>query len=94
MKLQSKNIRCNFYANFGSQYSISRQLHPISEFNSIVELSFEGKMFFSPSEYTNVLKRIYGLNYMELPPVEKRVTHNPKYIKFSDGEEVIFDEEV
>ena len=41
-----------------------------------------------------MLRKIYGDNYMQLPPEEKRVTHNPLKIVFEDGEEVIFDEEV
>ena len=31
---------------------------------------------------------------MTLPPKEKRITHNPSYIKFSDGEEVSFHEKI
>lgn len=28
---------------------------------------------------------------MEIPPIEKRRTHYPLYVKFSDGEEMFFD---
>ena len=28
---------------------------------------------------------------MEVPPVEKRRTHYPLYVKFSDGEEMYFE---
>ena len=30
---------------------------------------------------------------MELPPIEKRVTHNPVKIKFEDGEKIEFYEQ-
>ena len=36
---------------------------------------FERYMFNVPQEYDKVLRRCYG-DYMELPPVEKRVTHH------------------
>ena len=29
---------------------------------------------------------------MDLPPIDKRITHNPKKIVFEDGEEINFDE--
>lgn len=35
---------------------------------------FEGNLFYGPKNYDYVLKAIYG-NYMEIPPVEKRVFH-------------------
>ena len=55
---------------------------------------FEKKNYKVPNNCEHVLTNIYGKSYMELPPEEKRITHNPYYIKFSDGEEVKFDEEI
>ena len=46
------------------------------EWYDCVELQpFERYMFNVPREYDKVLRRCYG-DYMELPPVEKRVTHH------------------
>jgi len=38
-----------------------------------------------------VLTSIFGASYMELPPPEKRRTHYPRYVKFSDATEIRFD---
>ena len=55
------------------------------------KIEFEKNMFSGPNNSHNVLIKKYGNDYMELPPIEKRTTHSPKYIKFEDGEEVRFD---
>ena len=44
-----------------------------------------------PIEYEKFLTQLYGANYMEVPPVEKRRAHYPLYVKFSDGEEMYFE---
>ena len=44
-------------------------------------LPFEGKEYYAPREYDGLLTKLYG-NYMELPPIEKRITHNPVRISF------------
>lgn len=44
-------------------------------FDNFVELEFEGKRFKAPIGYDEWLSSFYG-NYMELPPVEKRVSHH------------------
>lgn len=41
-------------------------------FNSYVDLVFEGKMFKAMIGYDDYLRHLYG-NYLDLPPVEKRV---------------------
>ena len=44
-------------------------------FDDFVRLSFEGKEYAVPAGYDKWLTAFYG-NYMELPPVEKRVSHH------------------
>ena len=39
-----------------------------------VPIQFEGEVFNAPSNYDEYLSHLYG-DYMKLPPVEKRVTH-------------------
>lgn len=44
-------------------------------FNSFVLVEFEKKLFKAVKEYNLLLKKTYG-DYMQLPPVEKRVSHH------------------
>ena len=44
-------------------------------FDNIVEMPFEDRLFMAFSNYDNYLKNSYG-DYMQLPPVEKRVSHH------------------
>ncbi len=53
-------------------------------FNCYVDLKFEGFKFKAISSYDNYLKQIYG-DYMQLPPVEKRVRH-PQEMYWKDHE--------
>lgn len=46
-----------------------------SEFEKVVEVEFEGHKFPAFFCWDSYLRGLYG-NYMELPPVEKRKTHN------------------
>lgn len=52
-----------------------RELLNASVYKKYIELPFEGRMFCCISDYDSYLKRLYG-NYMELPPIEQRVTHH------------------
>ena len=42
---------------------------------------FEGQQFYIPVGYDRILRNIYG-DYMELPPKEKRIPKDSKFIKF------------
>ena len=45
-------------------------------FEHIIELEFEGKLFFAPKDYDKVLKSSYG-DYMKLPPEkDRRYSHH------------------
>ena len=43
--------------------------------NDCIDREFEGKMYKVPIGYDDWLRSFFG-NYMELPPVEQRVTHH------------------
>ena len=45
------------------------------EYETLVELPFEGHKFFAMSAWDKNLKGIFG-DYMKLPPEEERITHN------------------
>lgn len=79
-----------YYSNYGSQYSIKRQTHLINNFGEGTMLPFEGKKYRCPTKYTTVLTSIYGPDYMQLPPLNKRRTHYPVRVVFSDGQEMVF----
>lgn len=55
------------------------------------KIEFCGKKFYGPNNPDKLLTDFYG-DYMKLPSVEKRVTHNPLKIVFEDGETVEFNE--
>ncbi len=44
-------------------------------FSKTIDVEFEGYLFKAPIGYDKILTAFYG-NYMELPPVEKRITHH------------------
>ena len=46
-----------------------------STVSSFIKAEFEGKMYNIPSGYDEWLRNMYG-DYMQLPPVEKRVSHH------------------
>ena len=63
---------------------------PIINKNDIFPLKklvFNNNMYCAPKNYKKVLEKLYGSDYMELPPIEKRVTHGTIRLKFEDGKE-------
>lgn len=87
----SNNPKNLFYMNFGSQYSPRKQTIAKECYGEGELLLFENRYYFAPSKYEDVLESIYGKNYMTIPPKEKRRTHYPNYVKFSDGSEMNFE---
>ena len=45
------------------------------------QCEFEGKYYNVPNDIQEYLRRQYGDNYMQLPPVEQRMTHKPLKVK-------------
>lgn len=100
IEMQKRNTRkCNgkkynYYINFSSQYGIKKQTHLKKNFDEGILYNFEGKKYYGPKNGKEILKKIYGKNFMDLPPLEKRITHNPSTIIFEDGERVDFNEKI
>lgn len=71
---ESKHF-CNFsYTGFGiKEYQL------LDDFSSFISVSFEGHDFLCCNGYDRLMKTKYG-NYMELPPIEKQVSHHPMKI--------------
>ena len=61
-------------ANYGGAWG-QKEIVPKEWYAEGAELTFEGIPVRGPKEYDKWLTQVYG-NYMELPPVEKRVGHH------------------
>ena len=90
VRLSARKLGATHFANFGSQYKLSKQTMPIEWYGEGTPIEFEGRMYNAPKEYERVLSSIYGNNYMQLPPENKRRTHYPIKVVFSDGETMEF----
>lgn len=86
--MQSGNTcpRRTCYVNYGSQYPVKRQTINIDFFGAGRQLQFENRTYNVPVEYHEVLKTIFGNNYMVVPPPEKRRIHYPIHVRFSNGD--------
>ena len=62
---------------------------PESQFAQTELLPFEGRMFPVPLDHEAYLTLVYGKNWNELPPVEKRVNHAPVILDFGNGVNVM-----
>ena len=51
--------------------------------DQVVEFKFEDRVYNIPTDYDHILTTIYGEDYMEIPPIEKRIQHDDfvAYIK-------------
>ena len=67
---------CKYTTNFASHFKWKKQLFENEVYGDGVRLEFEGRFFNAPKEYLVILERLYGKNFMDLPPEEKRVTHD------------------
>ena len=74
--------KCKYLVSYGSAYPVEKDVMNVEWFGNSVKLPFEGKEYTAPIGYKEVLKKLYGADYMDLPPIEKRVTHNPTMILF------------
>jgi lipopolysaccharide cholinephosphotransferase len=50
-------------------------VYPNDQFERLVLLDFEGVPLWAPDDYTGVLEKTYGPTWTELPPENKRETH-------------------
>jgi len=53
-------------------------------FDNLIEYQFENLRILGPKEYDIYLTNLYGSNYMQLPPVEKREKHHCIEIKIKN----------
>ena len=62
------------------------EIRPAETFVPTSKGTFEGLEIDLPGNADDYISNLYGANYMELPPVEKRERHFVFDIKFKDGE--------
>lgn len=73
--LRAKDYRtCKYAGRLVGDYG-SREVMPKELFESFESVCFEGERFAAVSDYDRFLTALYG-DYMQLPPVEKQVTHH------------------
>lgn len=59
--------------------AISQFQMPLDVFNKRVLMKFEDTELYMPKEYDTILRNMYG-DYMDLPPEDKRKSHNFLYV--------------
>jgi len=79
----NSNDESQYFINLGSNYNFVKQTIQKSRYFPPVKVEFMDKLFNAPKDWDYVLRRIYS-DYMQLPPKEKRITHNPVRIDFGD----------
>ena len=77
-----KNKKGKYLTNYSTVF-FNKNIRENEWYKNTVELEFEGSKFMGPSGYDEILTFLYG-NYMQLPPVEKRVTHSIVEIDYGD----------
>jgi lipopolysaccharide cholinephosphotransferase len=82
--LFNKN-KTKYISFFSGIWGYKKETHEYEEIFPLSELEFEEKCYYVPCKWDPYLTRVYG-NYMELPPVEDRRTHEHLFIKFDDNE--------
>ena len=80
---KENDVDTEYLVCFVGSYSFKSELIKKSDFFPTKLTSFEGKKYSIMNNYENYLSGLYG-NYMELPPVEKRINHMPLNIDFGD----------
>lgn len=72
--IQRYNDRNTKYVVYLSNRKYARKVIPRAVFDDAIYLEFEGNLFPCPKDYKEVLKRLYGDNYMQPPTVENQTT--------------------
>ena len=78
------------YVCFCTPYSVEKETIPVEWYGKGKLALFEDRHYIIPEQPEKILAHIYGDNYMLLPPENKRKTHYPRKVVFSDGSEINF----
>ncbi len=77
--VQKGKYVANLYGAWGT-----KEITQKTNFDSAIDMVFEGHQFLVPIGYDSLLKDLYG-DYMKLPPVEKRVSHHDNNAYWKDS---------
>lgn len=80
MVMNSKRFANDDTRRVGNFTAYARMTCDKRVFRSFVEVEFEGRLFKAPAGYDEWLRSFYG-EYMQLPPIEKRVSHH-RYVAY------------
>lgn len=87
-KLHRKMTECDassaFMCNFASSYHPSKQLVPKEVYGEPRYVPFEDGMFPVPQQAEKLLSVVYG-NYMQMPPIRKRISKHSFYDPTSEA---------
>lgn len=72
----------SYQINWGGKYGRKKETIHTNILYPTLEAIFEGKYYRIPNQWDRYLTQIYGADYMEIPPPEKRENHEPQCIKF------------
>ncbi|MEI2400458.1 LicD family protein [Paenibacillus phytohabitans] len=78
-----EKAQTSFIANILGCAGYEKEIFPVEYFEKAYQINFEGELFPITSEYHKYLTGLYG-DYMELPPLHKRKTHNPMIVSLSE----------
>lgn len=82
-----------YYVDLAGGRRLDNSYFNIEDIIPIHNLPFEEMSVKVPNDPNSYLLQLYTERYKIIPPPEQRVTHEPQYIRFSDGEFVKFREE-
>jgi lipopolysaccharide cholinephosphotransferase len=80
----NKNDNSKYVNPLSGSYSYEKETNLRTTVLPVKKIKFEGKMYNGMTDNDTYLKKIYGDNYMELPPLEKRINHLPDTIIFPE----------
>lgn len=84
--MMSSSTQGEYYINYGSQYSIQKQTIRKDVYFPSTRIKFEDREYAAPAQVEALLTQLYGTDYMQLPPEEKRRTHKPLDLCFDLSE--------
>lgn len=67
--------------SMASHYSYKKQTMPAEFYGTPILIKFEDTEFYAPAMTNKYLQHLYGKNYMQIPPSNKRDNPNDVYIK-------------